>query len=291
MKLEGWGWLSKGTAHNSRQWKCKKMCKENELKREAWWKQGLSYVYCTNYVDKLDTPQDVLTFETRFKFSLPSSDSNSCAQEFSCSSDFCGRCDDLAWPLCSYVTLNLIRLRENGKERRRKHSTEIDHNPFPFLSLRPSGPLGCVLVNQRGLISLQWCQTYVVMTLCDGYLTLRLSMLVHVLYCTNLLSITTKVPKKHPQRKVKLCHQFPLKNSPWLGKTEGSASSFLYYLSCAHIKGALNNNKAKNKNGKHEGKAGECDVMLSVIHAFTQCSLEKGERERKGEKLRSFTVS
>lgn len=167
----------------------------------------------------------------------------------------------------------------------------MDHYPFPFLSLQLSSPLGFVLVNQRGLISQKWCQTC--SWFCDGYLIERFSVLIHVLYCTNLLSITTKLPKKHPQRKVKLCHQFPLKNSPRLGKTEGSASSVLNYLSCVHIKGALalNNNKAKNKSGKHDGKAGECDVMLSVIHAFTQRSWEKGERERKGEKWRSFTVS
>lgn len=72
-----------------------------------------------------------------------------------------------------------------------------------------------------------------------GWLFERPSMLIHVLHCTNLLSITTKLPKKHPQRKVKLCHQFPLQNSPQLGKSEGSVSSVLNYLSCVHMKRGL----------------------------------------------------
>lgn len=108
-------------------------------------------------------------------------------------------------------------------------------------------------------------------------------------------SITTNLPTKHPQGKVELCHQFPLKNSPpMLGKNESSASSVLGDLSCVHIKRgawAFEQQQAKNKSGKHEGKAGECDAMLSVIHAFTLCSGEKRGKGKKREKWRSFTVS
>lgn len=121
------------------------------------------------------------------------------------------------------------------------------------------------------------------MSLCDGNSIYkgnkkrekkRRSVLIHVRYCTNLLSVTTNLPTKHPQGKVELCHQFPQKNSPpALGKNEGSASSVLSYLSCAHIKKeGPEQQHAKNKSGKHEWKAGECDVTLSVIHAFTLCS-------------------
>lgn len=76
------------------------------------------------------------------------------------------------------------------------------------------------------------------------------------------------------------------------GKNEGSASSVLGYLSCVHIKRgawAFEQQQPKNKSGKHEGKAGECDVMLSVIHAFTPCSWEKrGRRKKKKRKVALF---
>lgn len=115
-------------------------------------------------------------------------------------------------------------------------------------------------------------------------------MLVHVCYCTNLLSVTTNLPTKHPQGKVELCHQFPLKNSPPLGKTEGSASSVLSYLSCAHIKGALAFKQQQSQKQEWktwgEGRGMWCDAFSnSCIHSVFLRG--KGERE-KGRKAALF---
>lgn len=172
----------------------------------------------------------------------------------------------------------------------------MDHNPLPFLKLQTSIISGFQLVNHKGPNSRKWCQTSI--SLCDGNFIKKTKTKKNQHAHTRALlykSITTNLPtKKHPQGKVELCHQFPLKNSPpVLGKNEGSASSVLGYLSCAHIKRggwAFEQQQAKNKSGKHEGKAGECDVMLSVIHAFTLCSREK-KRESEGEKEKSGALS
>lgn len=125
----------------------------------------------------------------------------------------------------------------------------------------------------------------------NGWLFERHHVLIHVLHCTNLLSITTKLPKKHPQRKVKLCHQFPLKNSPPLGKTEGSMSSVLNYLSCVHMKRGLSFKQQQSQKQEWktwgEGRGMWCDAFsYSCIHSVF--FREERKREKKGRKATLF---
>lgn len=104
-------------------------------------------------------------------------------------------------------------------------------------------------------------------------------------------SVTTNLTTKHPQGKVELCHQFPLKNSPpALGKNEGSASSVLSYLSCAHIrkkkKGGLSfwTTTSQKQEWKTwgEGRGMWCDALSnSCIHSVF---LRKRGRGKKREK-------
>lgn len=109
----------------------------------------------------------------------------------------------------------------------------------------------------------------------------------------NLLSITTKLPKKHPQRKVKFCHQFPAKNSPRLGKTEGSASSVLSYLSCVHIEKSLSFKQQQSQKKKEwktwdESRGMWCDAFgYSCIHSV----LFRRKEGRKATRFHSELIS
>lgn len=134
------------------------------------------------------------------------------------------------------------------------------------------------------------------MFLLDGWLFEKHSMLKHVLHCTNLLSITTKLAKKHPQRKVKLCHQFPLKNSPRLGKTEGSASSVLNYLSCVHMKRGLSFKQQQSQKQEWKtwggGRGMWCDVFgYSCIHSVFFRKEREGKKGRKATLFHSELIS
>lgn len=155
--------------------------------------------------DKANTPQVVLILYLKpdSNVVLPRSDSNSCTGEISCSSDFWGHYHDLAWQLCSYVTLNLVKVERGGKREEWNISLKWTTIHLVFFHPPTYIILDFLVLFHRGLTVCHTSKPPVCVHVSTGWVTIRPEQRARTrapLY--KLLSITTKLPKKHPQRKV-----------------------------------------------------------------------------------------
>lgn len=207
---------------------------------------------------------------------------------------FWGHYRDLTWQLYSYVTLNLVKAQRGQKKRE---------------SVERSGRNGSLLVP----ISLAANEHYFRLRTCQSQ---------KPCFAKVMSNFHAPVWRKFDLKKTKsaclyTCVTVQIRNNKphnetptgesWVvssispeklttsvrKKWRLSVKCSQLFIMCSHKKKkrgawAFEQQQAKNKSGKHEGKAGECDVMLSVIHAFTPCSWEKGGEGKKGRKAALF---